>query len=95
MIKYAKIAEYRELMDGCEDELDAIENLRLFCSLAMSGQDWLDVEQFFITIVKQRDEANAEIARLNHQHKNDEAANRMLSEACNILRKDRDRCGRH
>lgn len=31
-------------------------------------------------------EAAAEIARLNHQHANDEAANRMLSEACARLR---------
>lgn len=29
------------------NELDPLERLRFFCSLAMSGQDWLDVEQFF------------------------------------------------
>ena len=32
--------------DGWE-ELDPIERLRFFCSCAMTGQDWLDVEQFF------------------------------------------------
>jgi hypothetical protein len=31
-----------------EDEVqDPLERLRAFCSLAMNGQDWLDVEQFF------------------------------------------------
>lgn len=28
-------------------EPSAIERLRFFCSLSMSGQDWLDAEQFF------------------------------------------------
>ena len=26
---------------------NALERLRFFCSLAMTGQDWLDVEPFF------------------------------------------------
>ena len=29
------------------EEPDPIERLRFFCSLAMNGQDWLDVEPFF------------------------------------------------
>lgn len=29
------------------EEPDPLERLRFFCSLAMKGQDWLDVEQFF------------------------------------------------
>jgi hypothetical protein len=29
-----------------EDEMDAIERLRFFLSLSLSGQDWLDVEPF-------------------------------------------------
>lgn len=37
------------------DETDPIERLRFFCSLAMKGQDWLDVEPFFEAI-KQRGE---------------------------------------
>jgi hypothetical protein len=32
---------------GGEDEKDPLERLRFFCSLAMKGQDWLDVEPFF------------------------------------------------
>jgi len=28
-------------------EADPIERLRFFCSLAMNGQDWIDVEPFF------------------------------------------------
>ena len=31
---------------GYEDP-DPLERLRFFCSLAMNGQDWLDVEPFF------------------------------------------------
>lgn len=32
---------------AAEDNLSAIERLRLFCSLAMNGQDWQDAESFF------------------------------------------------
>lgn len=34
------------------DEIDSVERLRFFCSLAMKGQDWLDVESFFDAIIK-------------------------------------------
>jgi hypothetical protein len=37
---------YNEHMSDAE-ELDPVERLRFFCSLAMNGRDWLDVEQFF------------------------------------------------
>lgn len=33
------------------DEDNPIERLRAFCSLAMNGQDWLDVEPFFTALV--------------------------------------------
>lgn len=36
-----------------QDESDPVEQLRAFCSLAMSGQDWLDVEPFFDAIKAQ------------------------------------------
>ena len=32
---------------GGHEEPNPLERLRFFCSLAMSGQDWLDVEPFF------------------------------------------------
>ncbi len=32
---------------GGNKEPDPLERLRFFCSLAMEGQDWFDVEQFF------------------------------------------------
>lgn len=32
---------------GGDEEPDPLERLRFFCSMAMKGQDWLDVEQFF------------------------------------------------
>ena len=37
---------------GGYEEQDPIERLRFFCSLAMNGQDWLDVEPFFAAIRK-------------------------------------------
>lgn len=39
--------KYDEFMQGDENEHDPLERLRFFCSLAMNGQDWLDVEPFF------------------------------------------------
>lgn len=35
------------------EEKDPLERLRFFCSLAMSGQDWLDVEPFFDAVAAQ------------------------------------------
>ena len=29
---------------------EPLEQLRFFCSLTMEGQDWLDVEEFFIKV---------------------------------------------
>ncbi len=51
------LQRYNEAMvDG--DEPDPIERLRFFCSLAMSGQDWLDSEPFFDdTLARGRDHA--------------------------------------
>ena len=41
-----KFEKYREEL---ENE-SALERLRFFCSLAMNGRDWLDVEEFFIVL---------------------------------------------
>jgi hypothetical protein len=41
---------YDEL-NASEDSLEPLERLRFFCSLAMSGQDWLDVEEFFDAVI--------------------------------------------
>lgn len=38
--------QYEQFTVDGEDS-DPIERLRFFCSLAMKGQDWLDVEPFF------------------------------------------------
>ena len=35
---------------------DPVEALRFFCSLSMSGQDWLDVERLFDAASKERNE---------------------------------------
>jgi len=32
---------------GGDEEKDPLERLRFFCSLSMSGQDWIDAEPFF------------------------------------------------
>ena len=45
---------YNAAMTG--EEPDALERLCFFCSLAMNGQDWLDVEQFFDDVRKQINE---------------------------------------
>ena len=37
---------YNECMEG-EKGINSVEKLRFFCSLAMHGDDWLDVEPFF------------------------------------------------
>lgn len=39
---------------GGNEEPDPVERLRFFCSLAMSGQDWLDVEAFFDDVLAER-----------------------------------------
>lgn len=43
------LERFREIERECEELKNEtpIERLRFFCSLAMRGQDWLDVEQFF------------------------------------------------
>jgi hypothetical protein len=39
------LAVFREC--GGDDEPCPVERLRFFCSIAMTPQDWLDVEPFF------------------------------------------------
>lgn len=43
------LEKYREL-EVDKNNLSPLENLRVFCSLAMRGQDWLDVERFFTAL---------------------------------------------
>jgi hypothetical protein len=54
------------------DELSALEKLRFFCSIAMSNQDWLDVEQFFSAIETSpppsKELSDDEIEKLSEQH---------------------------
>lgn len=55
-VKMTALELYKKYM---EDDVEPVplERLRFFCSLAMSGQDWLDVEPFF-------DDVAAEINQL-------------------------------
>lgn len=46
------LKRYKEC--GADEEQDPIERLRFFCSLAMSGQDWLDSKQFFEDLIADR-----------------------------------------
>ena len=57
------LPEFIELGGG--DEVDPIERLRFFCSIAMSNQDWLAVEPFFTDIEMIIDELRDEIVRLS------------------------------
>lgn len=52
---------------GGYEEPDPIERLRFFCSKAMSGQDWFDVEQFFDEVIAERDTLAARLAELEGQ----------------------------
>ena len=49
------LKKYKEL-DVDADEKDPVERLRAYCSLALKGKDWLDVEPFFIAIINQIEE---------------------------------------
>jgi hypothetical protein len=54
-----KSAKQQYDASGCaEEEPDPIERLRFFCSLAMNGQDWIDVEPFFDAITPERADAD-------------------------------------
>lgn len=56
--------QYEKAMAGSE-ELDPIERLRFFCSIAMRTQDWLDTEPFFEDLVADRQRiAELEAARI-------------------------------
>ena len=44
---YKKTALERFYECQGDEENDPLERLRFFCSLAMNGQDWIDVEPFF------------------------------------------------
>lgn len=46
------LQRYKEC--GGDEESDPVERLRFYCSLAMSGQDWLDVEPFFDALLADR-----------------------------------------
>lgn len=56
------------------------------CSLAISlvgdGCRYCQPQEYIDRLEEYLNEEREEIARLNHQHANDEAANRMLSDTC-------------
>ena len=58
----------KERYDASEcgtEETDPIERLRFFCSLAMNGRDWLDVEPFFDALAHPTpDDASVSVATL-------------------------------
>jgi hypothetical protein len=47
------LERYNAAMEG-EIEADPIERLRFFCSIALTGRDWFDVEKFFDDIEAER-----------------------------------------
>lgn len=42
--------DYFKELTADDKELTSLERLRLFCSICMSGEDWLDSEEFFDAI---------------------------------------------
>lgn len=67
------LPEYEAAMIGCEEN-DPIERLRFFCSIAMNGEDWLDVEPFFDAITARLAELEAalgQFCQLEDWHKED------------------------
>lgn len=59
LLNKSSMDDYREFCIDGEAE-DPIERLRFFCSIAMSGQDWLDSEPFFDAVTAERDKLLAE-----------------------------------
>jgi hypothetical protein len=49
--KKTSLEQFKEL--GGSEENNPLDRLRFFCSLAMSGQYWLDSERFFYDIEKE------------------------------------------
>lgn len=45
-MKKTSLMKYNEIMANCGPETDPLERLRLFLSIALNGDDWLDVEPF-------------------------------------------------
>jgi hypothetical protein len=52
------LTRYNEIAEDVETTCNALERLRIFCSLAMTKEDWLDAEPFF-------DAAEAELTKLD------------------------------
>jgi hypothetical protein len=70
-----------------DDEADPVERLRAFCSFAMNGQDWIDVEQFFDAVLAERD---ALLSTIEHERL---ALSLLLDRQCNegiVLVAERD-----
>ena len=53
--------QYEKAIKGSE-ELDPIERLRFFCSIAMRAQDWLDVEPLFEDLIADRQRRGEPVA---------------------------------
>jgi hypothetical protein len=60
------LSRYNANMEG-EIEPEPVESLRFFLSLAITGQDWIDVEQFIDGVRNQLASRDAEVAELHKQ----------------------------
>jgi hypothetical protein len=49
------LSQFNKFWSDEDDGSDPVERLRAFCSFAMKGQDWLDVEPFFDALTAARD----------------------------------------
>ena len=55
---------YKSCVTGNEIEPNPVERLRFFLSMALTGQDWLDVEQFIDDVNDELAAAKAEIEQM-------------------------------
>ena len=69
-------------MFGGWTESDPLERLRFFCSQAMNGQDWLDVEQFFDAV---------SASSPDNRNRPEPTAPRPLGESDTVLRPDQQK----
>lgn len=63
------------------EEPRPVERLRFFCSLAMNGRDWLDVEPFFEDVLSDFDDLYDDLAQLKrHVARQDEVIQLLRDE---------------
>jgi hypothetical protein len=79
------LEQYNSDMEGCEEH-DPVERLRFFLSLALVGQDWIDVEQFIDGVSQQLAAKDAQITELKAWNSELVKHHDSLADKCDELR---------